>query len=107
MNIMTVESRQLFLEIDKISEHLDMANTLYEILSKNITNYDFDVLKMIDKLKTIILQEKAEFVKAIQLTKDYLEKQNGSNMKMVQDLCKQTEAQMKEAAINNPILSYF
>lgn len=104
---MTIESRHLYLQIDKIKENLEMANNLYSILNSNIKHYDFEVLELIKELKDIINQEKAEFIRAISLTKQSLESQNSKNMKLVQDLCLQTETQMREKAMSNPILSYF
>ena len=109
MNIMTVESKHLFLHVQNIKEHLEMANSLYEILNKNIAQYqDLDLFKnQLNQLKDIIKEEKQEFIRAIELTKRYLAYQNTKNMKLVEDLCKQTEEQMHQHAMKNPILSFF
>lgn len=83
MNIMTIESKHLYLQVDKVKEHLEMANCLYDLLNQNTQNYDFEVLQQLIQLKEIIEEEKAEFVKGIELTKLYIQKQNETNMKMV------------------------
>ena len=86
-----------------------MANSLYGILNKNIAQYqDLDMFKnQLNQLKDIIKEEKQEFARAIELTKRYLAYQNTKNMKLVEDLCKQTEEQMHQHAMKNPILSFF
>ena len=61
----------------------------------------------LNQLKDIIKEEKQEFARAIELTKRYLNNQNTKNMELVEDLCKQTEEQMHQHAMKNPILSFF
>ena len=85
MNIMTIESKDLYFQVDQMKEHLDMANSLYDILNKNTQNYDFEVLQELKELQEIINEEKLEFQKGIELTKMYIQKQNKENMQMVSD----------------------
>jgi hypothetical protein len=63
MNIMTIESKNLYLQVDVIKEHLDMANTLYDMLNQKTQNYDFEVLGELNELKQIIYEEKEQFSK--------------------------------------------
>jgi len=107
MNIMTIESKNLYLQVDQIKEHLEMANSLYEILNQNIKEYDYEVLHQIIELKEIILQEKQEFSRGIMLSKRYIEQQNTKNMALVMKLCADTEKEMCEKAMTNPILNFF
>ena len=85
MNIMTIESKDLYFQVDQMKEHLDMANSLYDILNKNTQNYDFEILQELKELQEIINEEKLEFQKGIELTKMYIQKQNKENMQMVSD----------------------
>jgi ABC-type Na+ transport system ATPase subunit NatA len=63
MNIMTIESENLYLQVDTIKEHLDMADNLYDILNQKTQNYDFEVLSELTELKQIIYEEKEQFSK--------------------------------------------
>ena len=83
MNIMTVESKHLYLQADQLKEHLDMANNLYQILSRNTKDFDHEVLGELLELKQVILEEKQELLKGVELTKQYIQKQNKENMDMV------------------------
>lgn len=107
MNIMTIQSQNLYLQVDKIKEHLEMANTLQEVLSKAVDKYDFEVFKELKDLQDIIDQEKLEFTKGIELTKRYIIQQNEENMKLVIDFCKKSEHELYEKCMQNPILSFF
>lgn len=84
-----------------------MANSLYDVLNKNLTEYDPKVLDELLALKNIISEEKEEFKKGIELTQKYIQKQNKENMELVNKLCKDTEQDMIEKCRQNPILSFF
>lgn len=86
MNIMTIESKNLYLQVDQIKQHLDMANSLYDILNQKINDYDYEVLEQLLTLKNIIEMEKEEFAKGINLAKLFIQKQNQQNMSMIQKL---------------------
>mmetsp|Transcript_12053 Transcript_12053/g.10652 ORF Transcript_12053/g.10652 Transcript_12053/m.10652 type:complete len:247 (-) Transcript_12053:23-763(-) len=107
MNIMTIESKDLYLQVEGMKENLDMANSLYDVLNQNTKNYDFEVLQELKELQRIINEEKEEFLKGIGLTKQYIQKQNKENMKMISDFCKKTEDDLMERSMNNPILAFF
>ncbi|CAI2370540.1 unnamed protein product [Moneuplotes crassus] len=107
MNIMTIESKNLYLQVDQIMEHLDMSNSLYEILTKNTSEYDFDVLKEVQELHSVIKMEKKEFSKGIELTKAYIQMKNRENMDMISKFVKASEEELLEKSMHNPILKFF
>ena len=86
MNIMTIESKNLYLQVDQVKEHLDMANSLYDVLNQKIGDYDHEVLEQLLTLKKIIEAEKEEFAKGIKLSKLFIQKQNQQNMAMIEKL---------------------
>eukprot|EP00343_Euplotes_focardii_P004278 CAMPEP_0205811492 /NCGR_PEP_ID=MMETSP0205-20121125/15687_1 /ASSEMBLY_ACC=CAM_ASM_000278 /TAXON_ID=36767 /ORGANISM="Euplotes focardii, Strain TN1" /LENGTH=97 /DNA_ID=CAMNT_0053090707 /DNA_START=906 /DNA_END=1196 /DNA_ORIENTATION=- len=97
---MTIESKDLYLQVEGMKENLDMANSLYDVLNQNTKNYDFEVLQELKELQRIINEEKEEFLKGIGLTKQYIQKQNKENMKMISDFCKKTEDDLMERSMN-------
>lgn len=107
MNIMTIESKNLYLQVDQIKQHFDMANSLYDILNQKIDDYDYEVLEQLLTLKNIIEMEKEEFTKGISMAKLFIQKQNQQNMSMIQKLWRETEQEIQQKCMQNPILAFF
>lgn len=104
---MTIESKNLYLQVERIQENLEMANSLYDVLGQKLGDYDYEVLQLLLQLKNVIQEERSEFIRGIQLTKLFIQKQNQENMGMIQKLCKETEQELEEKCMQNPILAFF